>query len=180
MVKVQHCLPSVISAIPKAKAEKERDPLLFEARALSVFYIIEIQYRNMDWRKVKIRNIVVLLRENFYNFSFNICCVIGQGFQNREVSRFAITIISNVSKRAHNLGQTVLLHPPPLYQHQAREGTLRLVIAGYMLQSSKLLAYSVQSSPNSHEEGTTRLALCPRGLPHPFQCTSSACLDCHA
>ena len=85
--------------MPKEKNEKERDPLLFEARALAVFHVIEIEYRNMNWRKVKIGNIVVLLREDFHYFSLGICCVIGQRFQDGKISRFTFTIVSNLFER---------------------------------------------------------------------------------
>ena len=101
----------------------------------------------MNWRKVKIGNIVVLLREDFHYFSFDICCVIGQKFQDGEISRFTITIVSNQSKRAYNLEQTVILHLPPRYQHQAQGGTLRWVVGDCMLQSSKWSAYLSTTVP---------------------------------
>lgn len=69
------------------------------------------------------------------------CHIVVYRFENCEISQLAFVTVSFVTKRAYSLEQTVLLHPPPRYQHQAQEGTSRWVIADCMLQSSMRLAY---------------------------------------
>ena len=79
----------------------------------------------MNWCKVKIADIIISLREHFDNLPLDMRSVIRQRFQDSEVGRLSFVTVSLISKRAYELEQTVLPHPPPQYWLPAQEGTLR-------------------------------------------------------